>query len=82
MNKQFIAGNWKMNLTLVEARELATKICDALADSDAVDVGVFASYVFLKDICGIFSGSNVTVGAQNMNNENSGAFTEKFQGRC
>jgi triosephosphate isomerase len=80
MNKQFVAGNWKMNLTLVEARDLATKLCDALANSDAVDVGVFPSYVFLNDICGILSGSNVTVGAQNMNQENSGAFTGEVSG--
>ncbi len=80
MNKQFIAGNWKMNLTLDEARDLATKICDALANSDAVDVGVFPSYVFLNDICGILNGSSVVVGAQNMNNENSGAFTGEVSG--
>jgi triosephosphate isomerase len=80
MNKQFVAGNWKMNLTLVEARDLATKLCDALANSDAVDVGVFPSYVFLNDICEILSGSNVTVGAQNMNQENSGAFTGEVSG--
>ena len=59
MRKQFIAGNWKMNLTLVEAKDLAGKLCDGLANSDAVDVGVFPSFVFLKDICEIFDGSNV-----------------------
>ncbi len=80
MNKQFIAGNWKMNLTLVEARDLATNLCNALVNSDAVDVGIFPSYVFLNDICKILRGSNVTVGAQNMNEENRGAFTGEVSG--
>ena len=64
MKKQFIAGNWKMNLTLEKARILARKLCDELADSEAVDVGVFPSFVYIKDICDILSDSNVFVGAQ------------------
>jgi len=80
MKKQFIAGNWKMNLSLGEARGLARKICDGLADSEAVDVGVFPSFVYLKDICDILSDSKVFVGAQNMNMEKCGAFTGEVSG--
>ncbi len=80
MKKQFIAGNWKMNLSLLEARNLSLKLCDGFADSDTVDVGVFPSFVFLKDICEILSGSDVNVGAQNMHMENSGAFTGEVSG--
>ena len=80
MKKQFIAGNWKMNLTLEEARGLARKLCNELADSDAVDVGVFPSFVYLKDICDILSDSKVFVGAQNMNREKCGAFTGEVSG--
>ena len=80
MKKQFIAGNWKMNLALEEARCLARKLCDGLSDSDAVDVGVFPSFVYLKDICDIFRDSSVFVGAQNMSMEKSGAFTGEVSG--
>jgi triosephosphate isomerase (EC 5.3.1.1) len=80
MKKQFIAGNWKMNLTLEEARGLARKLCDGLAGSDAVDVGVFPPFVYLKDVCDIFSDSNVFVGAQNMSLEKCGAFTGEVSG--
>ena len=80
MKKQFIAGNWKMNLTLEEVRGLARELCDGFADSDAVDVGVFPSFVYLKDICDILSNSNVFVGAQNMNSEKCGAFTGEVSG--
>lgn len=80
MKKKFIAGNWKMNLGLEEARGLARKICDGLVDFEAVDVGVFPSFVYLKDICDILSGSKVFVGAQNMNMEKCGAFTGEVSG--
>ncbi len=80
MNKQFIAGNWKMNLSLAEARDLATSLKNGSAGTDTVDVGVFPSFVFLKDICEILSGSSVSVGAQNMSKENSGAFTGDVSG--
>ncbi len=80
MKKQFIAGNWKMNLTFAEARNLATKLYDELKNSDNVDIGVFPSFVFLKDICEILSGCNIAVGAQNMNKEKSGAFTGEISG--
>ena len=80
MKRKFIAGNWKMNLGLEEAMSLARKLCDGLADSEAVDVGVFPSFVYLKDICDILSDSKVFVGAQNMNMEKCGAFTGEVSG--
>jgi triosephosphate isomerase len=80
MKKQFIAGNWKMNLTLEEVRGLSRKICDGLAGSDAVDVGVFPSFVYLKEVYDIFRDSKVFVGAQNMNSEKCGAFTGEVSG--
>ncbi|KHE92759.1 MAG: triose-phosphate isomerase [Candidatus Scalindua rubra] len=80
MKKQFIAGNWKMNLTLEEARDLARKLCDGLAGSDAVDVGIFPPFVYLKDVCDICSDSNLFVGAQNMSMEKCGAFTGEVSG--
>ncbi len=80
MKRQFIAGNWKMNLTLEEARGLTRALCDGLADSEAVDVGIFPSFVYLKDTCDILRGSNVFVGAQNMNMEKCGAFTGEVSG--
>ncbi len=80
MKKQFIAGNWKMNLTLEGARGLARKLCDELAGSDTVDVGVFPSFVYLKELTNICSDSKVLVGAQNMSEEQSGAFTGEVSG--
>jgi len=80
MRKQFIAGNWKMNLTLEEAGNLSRKLCDGLKVSDTVDIGVFPSFVYLDKVSDIFSESNVFVGAQNMSIEKCGAFTGEVSG--
>jgi triosephosphate isomerase len=80
MRKQYIAGNWKMNLTLEEARGIARKLCDVIADAETVDIGVFPPFVYLKDVCDILSSSKIFVGAQNMNMEERGAFTGEVSG--
>ena len=80
MKKQFIAGNWKMNLTMDEASGLARKLCDESVNSDAVDIGVFPAFVFIRDICKILRDSKVYVGAQNMYLEKSGSFTGEVSG--
>lgn len=80
MKKQFIAGNWKMNLTMDDAKDLARRLCDEAVNSDVVDVGVFPAFVFLRDVCEILHTSKVYVGAQNMYMEKSGAFTGEVSG--
>ena len=80
MRKQFIAGNWKMNLTFEDVKALSRELCDGLKGSDAVDVGVFPSFVYLKEVCDIFSDSKGFVGAQNMSMDKCGAFTGEISG--
>lgn len=80
MRKQFIAGNWKMNLTLEEAENLSRELREGLKISDTVDIGVFPSFVYLDKVSDIFSESNVLVGAQNMSIEKCGAFTGEVSG--
>jgi triosephosphate isomerase len=81
MKKLFIVGNWKMNLTLDEAGNLAKKLRHGMTDlSSVVDVGVCPSFVYLKDVCEILRDSKICVGAQNMYLEESGAFTGEVSG--
>jgi len=81
MKKLYIVGNWKMNLTLEEARNLAIRLSnEVVVIENRVDVGVCPSFVFLKDVCDILKDSQVYVGAQNMNAEKSGAFTGEVSG--
>jgi triosephosphate isomerase (TIM) len=81
MKNLFIIGNWKMNLTLDEAKNLAKKLCYGISNlSNVVDVGVCPSFVYLKDIYEIVQDSKIIVGAQNMYLEKSGAFTGEVSG--
>jgi triosephosphate isomerase len=70
-----IAGNWKMNTTPAEGRELAADIVSRTADFGRVDVIVFPPFTGLADVAEAVFGSNVQVGAQNMSAKESGAFT-------
>ncbi|MEP9412519.1 MAG: triose-phosphate isomerase [Candidatus Brocadia sp.] len=75
MKKPFIAGNWKMNLTLREGAEFAKSLRDCLNGKNEVICGICPSFVFLKDICKILEGSSIYVAAQNIHSERNGAYT-------
>ena len=70
-----IAGNWKMNKTVAEARELVGRMrapLEAVAGAQTVLCPPFVSLVLLREL---LNGSSIAVGAQNMSHEASGAFT-------
>jgi len=75
MRTPFIAGNWKMNLSLDEAVALAAALKGPLDGTEGVDLAVFPPFVFIPAVARVLEGSRVTVGAQNLHPEPSGAFT-------
>ena len=75
MRKPFIAGNWKMNKTISEAKDLVSSLKEKVADIENVEVGVCPPAIDLQAVKEEAAGSNVKVGAQNMHWEESGAFT-------
>lgn len=80
MLRPFIAGNWKMNLTLKESRDLAGSIREDTEGMQGVDVGVFPPSVFLESLHSVLKGSSIILGAQNMHWEDKGAFTGEVSG--
>ncbi len=74
MRKPIIAGNWKMNKTPAEAKELINALKPLVADAEA-DVVVCPPFVCLAAAVEAAAGSNIKVGAQNLHFEKSGAFT-------
>lgn len=72
-----VAGNWKMNTTLEEARSLAGGVRDLCQDLQGGDVEVVLCPPFLSlaAVAETLAGSGVKSGAQNMYHEESGAFT-------
>ncbi len=70
----FVAGNWKMNTTKSAAVELARAVAKG-APASGVDVGVAPPFVYLDAVGQALAGSNVLLGAQDVYDEKSGAFT-------
>jgi len=78
--KLFVAGNWKMNTSAGEAVALAKGVAASVANVDTVDVAVCPPLVYLAAVGQALDGSNVAMGAQNMSDENNGAFTGETSG--
>ncbi|MCX7806312.1 MAG: triose-phosphate isomerase [Planctomycetota bacterium] len=78
--RQFIAGNWKMNKTVSESRELAEKLRAMLDGFDAADIAVCPTFVALAAVADALRGSRIAVGAQNLYWKESGAFTGEISG--
>ncbi len=75
MRKPIIAGNWKMNKTINEAIELVNSLKRELVDIQGVDIIVCPVYTALSEISDLLIDSNISLGAQNVYWETSGAFT-------
>lgn len=73
--KPYLAGNWKMNLDRRSALELARALQDGVGTTSDRDVAVFPPAVYLDEVARTLAGSQIKVGAQNMCEEESGAFT-------
>jgi triosephosphate isomerase len=84
MRRVLIAGNWKMNLDLREARALVAGIVDGLGEmgdaAAALDVAVCPPFPYLFPIAKAVAGTQVLFGAQNVYPEPSGAFTGEVSG--
>jgi triosephosphate isomerase len=76
--KKFIAGNWKMNTTLDEARDLAKAIGDAAGKITDVDIAVCPPYTNLPAVGEALRGSSIKLGAQDVHWEAKGAYTGKI----
>ena len=75
MRRPFLAGNWKMNLDRRSALDLVHAVRAAADRRADVDVAVFPSYVYLDEVARALAGSRVRLGAQDVCEEDSGAFT-------
>ncbi|MDN3019752.1 triose-phosphate isomerase [Paenibacillus sp. BSR1-1] len=75
MRKPIIAGNWKMNKTISEAKSFAEEVKGLVPAPDKMDSVICAPALFLQNLLEVTAGSDVKIGAQNMHFEESGAFT-------
>jgi len=75
MRRKFIAGNWKMNKTISESKELANKIKTKLSGVENVDIAIFPPFTALSSVYEVLKGSNIDLGAQDVWYESNGAYT-------
>ena len=73
--KLIIAGNWKMNKTASEALALVGNLKLELANIREVDIVICPPFTALESVSKVVLDSNLRLGAQNMSEQNFGAFT-------
>lgn len=82
--KPLIAGNWKMNLTHLEAIALVQKVAFSLPEKyfDKVDVTVIPPFTDIRSVQTLVEGDKLllTYGAQDISAHESGAYTGEVSG--
>jgi len=75
MRTPIVAGNWKMNKTVEEARSLVFSMSLKLREIKGVDRVLCPPFPALLAVGALLQGTEIGLGAQNMHWEESGAFT-------
>ncbi len=75
MRTQIIAGNWKMNKTVSEAYDLAIELVTGLRAVRETEVVLCPPFVSLTAVKSAIANTMIKLGAQNMHDQDKGAFT-------
>lgn len=75
MRKNIVAGNWKMNNDLSETEELLSQLKQHLEEKPQAEVIVAPSFTNLYHVFQSLSNTPINVAAQNMHQNENGAFT-------
>jgi triosephosphate isomerase len=75
MRRPLVAGNWKMNKTVAEARVLVSGLLPGLTAIHEVEIVLCPPFTAILPIAAMLEGTSIGIGAQNMYWETSGAFT-------
>jgi triosephosphate isomerase len=81
MRTPFVAGNWKMNMTIAESRSLVEEMSQALRAIKGVEKVLCPPFMSIFPVAALLEGSDVGLGAQNMYWEEKGAFTGEISPR-
>ena len=75
MRRPFIAGNWKLNQTIAESRELAGQLVANLSEIVDRDIVIAPVFTSLSTVAEVIKNSPVQLAAQNCYPQTNGAFT-------
>lgn len=70
-----VAGNWKMNKTAAEARDLVSRMIEPLRAITSVEKVLCPPFTTISAVSSALVNSGIGLGAQNMHWEEKGAFT-------
>ncbi|MGW8144049.1 MAG: triose-phosphate isomerase [Anaerolineales bacterium] len=70
-----VAGNWKMHMTVADARHLVSEMVPGLQSKKGVDKVICPPHTALLAVSSLLEGTEIKLGAQNMYWETAGAFT-------
>ena len=80
MRRPLIAGNWKMNGSKESVKSLLDGIKQGIGGVSSAEVLVCAPSIYIDSVSSQLEGSPVVIGAQNMSEQASGAFTGEISG--
>ena len=75
MRRPLIAGNWKLNGSLSSISELISGIRERQDQVKNAELAVCPPYIYLSHVQGLLQGSDVSLGAQDCSDQESGAYT-------
>ena len=75
MRTPIVAGNWKMNKTISEARELVSKFIPLVKEMNDAEIVLCPPSPALLPVAALLEGTDIKLGAQNMHWESGGAYT-------
>jgi triosephosphate isomerase len=75
MRTPIVAGNWKMNKTVEEARSLVFSMSTKLREIQGVEKVLCPPFPALLAVSALLQGTDIGLGAQNLHWEEKGAFT-------
>ena len=75
MRKVIVAGNWKMNKTAKEAAQFFAEFKPLVADVKNAEIVIGAPFTALETAVRETEGTNIKIAAENMNANDSGAYT-------
>ncbi|MDO9129327.1 MAG: triose-phosphate isomerase [Anaerolineales bacterium] len=75
MRTPFVAGNWKMNKTVEQARSLVFEMSRELREIEGVEKVLCPPFTSLLAVAALLQGTDIGLGAQNMHWDEKGAFT-------
>ncbi|MFY9488426.1 MAG: triose-phosphate isomerase [Solirubrobacterales bacterium] len=73
--RPYIAGNWKMNKTVVESEDFCWALLPQISGADHAEVVICAPFTALTPLIDSTRGSRIKIAAQNMHEAESGAYT-------